>query len=201
MGLVPEFFVLLGIYVFLAMSLLSHFLDDDRPSLLQYLFQVAAAVGLGELLVSGRFVSLTGFWVSMVYLGFALSSVVGLNVYLGFRRRMNLASLFSGTVTLPILIISALFISSFLGSGGEASFSLSAILILAVPVLIAGLGIFVFLRELSGRIRKAPGGSVPSLAGPVSAPPWTPETGLTLHLPSLQGEEWEESTKKKESYD
>jgi len=48
MGLVPEFFVFLGIVIFLAMSLLSALLDRDLPSLLQYFFQIAAIVGFGE---------------------------------------------------------------------------------------------------------------------------------------------------------
>ena len=47
MGLVPEFFVFLGIVIFLAMSLLSALLDDDVPSRLQYFLQIAAIVGLG----------------------------------------------------------------------------------------------------------------------------------------------------------
>jgi len=82
MGLVPEFFVFLGIVIFLAMSLLSALIDDDVPSRLQYFLQIAAIVGLGELLMSQGLVNLTRFWASIVYLVSALSSVVGLNIYL-----------------------------------------------------------------------------------------------------------------------
>src|SRR5437773_9170121 len=122
MGLVPEFFVLLGIVIFISMSLLSAFLEDDLPSRFQYLFQIAAIVGLGELLIGQGFVELMRFWLSFVYLALALSSVVGLNAYLAVvRRRIDMASTFSGTITVPTLMISAVFISSFLGGGGELS--------------------------------------------------------------------------------
>src|SRR5436189_5972405 len=124
MGLVPEFFVLLGIVIFISMSLLSAFLEDDLPSGFQYWFRVAAIVGLGELLIGQGFVELMRFWLSFVYLALALSSVVGLNAYLAVvRRRMDIASTFSGTITVPTLMISAVFISSFLVGGGEVSIS------------------------------------------------------------------------------
>jgi hypothetical protein len=199
MALVPEFFVLLGIVIFLAMSLLSAFLDDDLPSRLQYIFQIVAIVGLGELLMSQGLVNLTRFWISIVYLASALSSLVGLNVYLWVpRRRMDIASTFSETVTVPILMISAVFIYSFLGNGGELSFSPAAILTIAVLILVTSLSVFGFLRELSRHATKVSGGPALLPTGPGSTPPWAQGRGLALPLPSLQGDEWEESTKKKE---
>ena len=199
MGLVPEFFVFLGIVIFLAMSLLSALLDDDVPSRLQYFFQIAAIVGLGELLMSQGLVNLTRFWASIVYLVSALSSVVGLNIYLWVpRRRMDMASTFSETVTVPILMISAVFIYSFIGDGGEVSFSPAAIVTLAVLVLVTSLSIFGFLRELSGHIGKAPGALMSLPRGEASTSLGTSGTGLVLP-PSLQGKEWEESPNKKEN--
>ena len=199
MGLVPEFFVFLGIVIFLAMSLLSALLDRDLPSRLQYFFQIAGIVGLGELLTSQGFVNLTRFWVGVVYLASALSSVVGLNVYLWVpRRRMDMASTFSETVTVPILMISAVFIYSFLGNDGEVSFSPAALVTLAVLVLVTSLSIFGFLRELSGHITKVPGAPFSSPTGEALTSLGTSGTGLVLP-PSLQGKEWEESPKKKET--
>ncbi len=192
MGLLPEFFMLLGIGIFLAMSLLSALLDEDTPSSLQYLFQGAAIVGLGLLFMSQGFINTgilgrnpsdpTRFWVSVVYLSSAVSNVVGLNVYLTVvRRKMALASAFSGTLTVPIFMISALFVSSFLGSGGEVSFTPATIMMLAVAALVIGLSMFGFLREASKHISNAPGGRGSSPTGPVSMSP-----------------EWEESPTKEE---
>jgi hypothetical protein len=200
LGLVPEFFVLLGIVIFLAMSVLSALLDEDLPSRFQYIFQIAAMVGLGELLMSQGFVSLTRFWVGMVYLASALSGVVGLNVYLWVPcRRMDIASTFSEMVTVPILMISSVFVYSFLGNGGEVSLSPIAIITLAVLVLVTSLSVFGFLGELSRHANKASGGPVLSPTGKPSTPPQIPGRGLVSPLPSSQADEWEEFTKKRES--
>jgi|SRR5438093_130247 len=199
MGLVPEFFVFLGIVIFLAMSLLSAYLDHDVPSRLQYFFQIAAIGGLGALLMSQGFITVTRTWVGIAYLASALSSVVGLNAYLWVpRRRMDMASTFSETVTVPILMISAVFIYSFIGNGGEVSFSPAAIVTLAVLVLVTSLSIFGFLRELSGHIGKAPGALISLPTGEASTSLGKSGTGLVLP-PSSQGKEWEESPKKKEN--
>ena len=199
MGLMPEFFVFLGIIIFLAMSLLSAYLDHDVPSRLQYFFQIAAIGGLGALLMSQGFITVTRTWVGIAYLASALSSVVGLNAYLWVpRRRMDMASTFSETVTVPILMISAVFIYSFIGNGGEVSFSPAAIVTLAVLVLVTSLSIFGFLRELSGHIGKAPGALISLPTGEASTSLGKSGTGLVLP-PSSQGKEWEESPKKKEN--
>jgi hypothetical protein len=193
MGLVPEFFMLLGIDIFAAMSLLSALLGEDIPRSVRWLFQGAAAVGLGQLLVSLVFINNhvlpqdptdpTRFWISVVYLAAAISNVIGLNVYLVVvRRKIALASIFSGTVTVPIFVISALFVSSFRGSGG-VSFTPASIVMLVVPAIVVGLSVFGFLREAFKHISNAPG---------------APGISLPLDLPSVQGEEWEESPAKEE---
>ena len=109
-----------------------------------------------------------------------------------------MASTFSETVTVPILMISAVFIYSFIGDGGEVSFSPAAIVTLAVLVLVTSLSIFGFLRELSGHIGKAPGALTSLPTGEASTSLGNSGTGLVLP-PSLQGKEWEESPKKKEN--
>src|SRR5881397_2346312 len=113
------------------MSLLIALFDFDMPSLFPYLFQGAAIIGLVQLFMSQSFINTgilsraatdgTRLSLSVVYLTVAVSTVVGLNVYLAVvRQKMALASVFSGALTMPIFMISALFVSSFLGSGGEA---------------------------------------------------------------------------------
>lgn len=198
MGLLPEFFLLLGIVVFLALSLLCALLDDDLPSRLPYLFQGGAIAGLGALLISQGFINsgIFGrsstdsgrFWISVVYLALAVSSVVGLNVYIAVaRRKMALASTFSGAVTVPTFMISAILISSFLGT-----------LILAGSALAISLSVFLFLRGTFNHTRKAPGGQGSSSTILASLPLEVPEISLQSHLPSINGqEEWEEPPMKK----
>ncbi len=195
MGLVPEFFMVLGVFIFLAMSFLSAVLDDDLPSILPYLFQGAAAVGLGLLVMNQTFINggilsrdptdPTRFSINVVYLALAVSIMASLNVYLAIvRRKMALSSILSGAMTLPTFTVSAILVSSFLGTGGEVSFSPATVLILAVSASLIGLSIFGFMRETHLHIRNSSGVQVPFSTGPVS-------------MPSMQGEdEWEESPKK-----
>ena len=203
MGLVPEFFIVLGIFIFLAMSFLSALLDDDLPSILQYLFQGAAAVGLGLLLINQAFINggilsrapgdPTRFWIGAVYLVSAVSIVAGLNVYLAIvRRKMALSSAFSGAVTVPTFMISAIVVSSFLGTGGEVSFSPATIFVLAVSAFVISLSVFGFLREARKQIRNSSGGLGLLPRGPVFMP-----VSIPVSVTPMQGDDdWEESRKK-----
>jgi hypothetical protein len=184
-------------------------LDRHLPSILQYLFQGAAGAGLGELLLNQEATSATRVWASIVYLAFALSSLVGVNIRLAIvRRGMNIASMFSQMMTVPVVMISALFLSSFLENGGDLVFSPASILTIAVSVLVADLSIFGLLREYSrhGSIRSGlvsfPTSATPVLTGSVGPAldlHRRPERDITLHPHSAEGEEWEESpTKEKE---
>jgi hypothetical protein len=131
MWLLPEFSVVLGTCAFSAMSLLSALLYKDISSTLHKLSQSAAVLGLSGLFISQG--SITGvfswdpaystlLWMSMVSLGAALASVVGLNVYLAaVKRRMMLASTLGGTITLPSASTSVLVIASSENTEGTVS--------------------------------------------------------------------------------
>ena len=197
---------MLGINVFLAASVITALLDRHLPSILQYLFQGAAGAGLVELLLSQEVTSATRVWACIVYLAFALSSLVGVNIRLAIvRRGMNIASTFSQMMTVPVVMISALFLSSFLGNGGDLVFSTASILTIAVSVLVADLSIFGLLREYSrhGSIRSGPV-SFPTSAAPASTGSVGPaldlhrrsEQNIALPQHSAQGEDWEESPSK-----
>jgi len=200
---------LLGINVFLAASVITALLDRHLPSILQYLFQGAAGAGLGELLLNQGATSATRVWASIVYLAFALSSLVAVNIRLAIvRRGMNIASMFSQMMTVPVVMISALFLSSFLGNGGDLVFSTASIVTIAVSVLVADLSIFGLLREYSkhGTIRSGlvsfPTSAAPVLTGSVESAldlDRRPEQNIAIHQHSAQEEDWEESpTKEKE---
>ena len=193
--MVPEFFTVLGIFVFLAMSIISALLDDDVPSILQYLLQGAAGAGLGLLLIDQAFVNAeilgrsltdpTRLLISVVYLASAISIAAGMNVYLAtVRRKMALSSILSGTVTVPTFMISAILVSSFLASGGGLSFSPATILILVVSALAMGLSMFEFLRETRMHTRNSSIMATLASAGPVSM------------LSKRTEDDWEESPKK-----
>ena len=197
MALAPEFFVLLGISIFLAVSVISALLDHHLPSILQYLFQGAAGAGLGELLLSQGLSSPTRVWAGIVYLAFALSSLVGVNIRLAIvRREMNIASIFSQMMTIPVVMISALFLSSFLENGGELVFSTASILTIGTAVLVANLSVFGLLREYSRQGTVRGGGLVSLPTSPSPASTGNVGPSFALHPLSGQEEDWEESPRK-----
>jgi len=198
MGLLPEFFTLLGIEIFAAMSLVSVLLDRDIPSSAQWLFQGAAGLGLGQLVVTEGFgtnsvIDASRFWISIFYLTLSVCSVAGLNVYLAaVRRKTAIASVFSGTITTPTVSVSILSVSSYL-NGVDVSFTLLTIAILVVPALLVGLCSYGILHKTFKRIGKSTG---PKLSpAVVSAPVETPKTYESLELTAILGE-WEEAQKK-----
>ncbi len=163
---------------------------------------------MGELLLNQEATSATRVWASIVYLAFALSSLVALNIRLAIvRREMNIASILSQMMTVPVVMISALFLSSFLENGGDLVFSPASIVTIAVSVLVADLSIFGLLREYSkhGSIRSGlvsfPTRSAPASTGSVGTTldsHLLSEQDIKLHH-SAEGDDWEESpTKEKE---
>jgi hypothetical protein len=216
MGLLPEFFLLLGIDIFLAMSVLAALFDDELPSRVQYLFQGAAILGLGQLFISRGFVDSgvfskdpadpARFWISVVYLSSAIFTVLGLNAYLGIvRRKMTLATTFAGTVTVPIMMVSAFFVTAFLSTSGNVTTTFGGISILIIAILFGAMSIVGFLKQAAKHIVPsqigASGPQLPpqpnmsiSISG-TEAPtlPSVPPGFLPLRLPTGQESVWEES--------
>ena len=211
--------MLLGIDIFLAMSLLTALLEDELPSPAQYLFQGAALLGLGQLFISRGFVDSgvftkdpadpTRFWISVIYLASAVSNVVGLNAYLALvRHKIALATTFSGTVTVPTIMTSAFFITAFVGTGGEVGINAASLSILGIAAVISGLSVFKFLRLAAKHTSSStattsehrfPGNpgirsqttGVSEKVASISL--GAPSISLPLRLPTRQNTEWEES--------
>jgi hypothetical protein len=198
MGLLPEFLTLLGIEIFAAMSLVSVLLNRDIPSSAQWLFQGAAGLGLGQLVVTEGFgtssvIDASRFWISIFYLTLSVCTVAGLNLYLAaVRKKTALASAFSGTITAPTVTVSVLFVSSYL-SGVDVIFAPLTIVILIVPALLAGLGAYALSHKASKRIGRSAGPDLTPASTP--APVEAPKTYEPLDLKAILGE-WEESQKK-----
>jgi len=148
--LLPEFFALLGIDVFLMLSLLSCLLDDRVPKAIPYIYQIAALVGYGHLLISKEFFVIFGeymrFWYCFLYLLVALANIVAVNVYLAVARgQWNLAKIWSGAVTFPTIVISMFFISNYTFVQ-EATLPLLTLQVgLVVSALVMGVSICLLL--------------------------------------------------------
>jgi hypothetical protein len=158
LGLVPEFFIVLGIAIFIATSLLSALLDEDLPWFLQYLFQGGAAVGLGLLLSSQGTIN-TGilaptssdslsFSIGIAYLSIAIFSMVGQNFYLMIVRDKTALSLaLMGIVTTPTIAVAAIFVSAYLTTNSELVLSPAIVVILTVAAVVMGLSLSPFVPD------------------------------------------------------
>ncbi|MCW4047507.1 MAG: hypothetical protein NWE99_08115 [Candidatus Bathyarchaeota archaeon] len=114
----PEFFLLLGIDLFLAMSLLTCLLDKHFPWHLPYLYQVASLAGFGQLIVAKEFMALFGdymrFWFSLLYLAIALANIAAVNVYLGIIKKMlAYAKVFMLAVSFPSFAVVSFFLANY----------------------------------------------------------------------------------------
>jgi hypothetical protein len=154
----PEFFALLGIDLFLAISLLTCLLDRHFPWQLPYIYQLAALAGFGQLLVSREFITFFGeymrFWYSLLYLIVALANIIAVNVYLGIMKKLlNHAKIFLLTVTFPSLTLAAFFVSNYaqiadhpLVMAPQLSWEATFIGIVAFDTVVLGVGTYVFFK-------------------------------------------------------
>jgi len=154
----PEFFALLGIDLFLAVSLLTCLLDRHFPWQLPYVYQLAALAGFGQLLVSKEFIALFGdytrFWYSLLYLVVALANIIAVNMYLGvIKKLLSYAKVFLFAVTFPALTLAAFFLSNYaqvavhpLVIVPQMSWEATFIGIVTFDTFVVGLGTYVFFK-------------------------------------------------------
>ncbi|MEM3457870.1 MAG: hypothetical protein QXN36_05440 [Candidatus Bathyarchaeia archaeon] len=154
----PEFFALLGIDLFLAVSLLTCLLDRHFPWHLPYLYQVAALAGFGQLIVSKEFMLSFGeymrFWYSLLYLVVALANIVAVNAYLGIvKKLLNYAKVFMFTVTLPSIVLATFFVTNYADIAvhplvmlPHMTWETTFIAIVAFDTLVVGLGTYIFFK-------------------------------------------------------
>lgn len=154
----PEFFLLLGIDLFLLISLLSCLLDKHFPWHLPYLYQVAALAGFGQLIVSKEFMALFGdymrFWFSFIYLIVALANILAINVYLGIiKKLLNYAKVFMFTVSFPSFAVVAFFLASYSSIAShpmtvlpQVSWEITFVGIVAFDAFVVGFGTYIFFK-------------------------------------------------------
>jgi len=154
----PEFFVLLGVDLFLAVSLLTCLLERHFPWQLPYLYQLAALAGFGQLLVSREFLTFFDqymrFWYSVIYMAVALANIVAVNVYLGIMKKLvSYAKVISLTVTTPAMFIAAFFVANYADGAAsplvimpQMSWEATFIAIVALDTMVVGLGAYVFFK-------------------------------------------------------
>jgi hypothetical protein len=154
----PEFFALLGIDFFLAISLLTCLLDRHFPWQLPYVYQLAALAGFGQLLVSKEFMTFFGdymrFWYSFLYMIVALANIIAVNVYLGvIKKLLNYAKVFMFVFTFPTLSLAVFFLSNYaevathpLVMSPQMPWEATFVGMVAFDTAVVGVGTYVFFK-------------------------------------------------------
>jgi len=158
--LLPEFFALLAVDLFLLLSLLSCLLDERLPKAIPYIYQIAALIGFGHLLVSKTFFTqfdeYMRFWYNFFYLLVALGNVIAVNLYLAVEKKLwTLAKAWSGAVTFPMIVISVFFLSNYSYLQG-AEFPMLILQIgFVLSVIVMGVSISIFLSpDILNKLRR-----------------------------------------------
>jgi len=158
--MLPEFFALLSVDIFLLLSLLTCLLDERFPKAVPYIYQIAALIGFGHLLVSREFLALFGeymrFWYNFFYMLVALANIVALNVYLAVEQKSwTLAKAWSGAVTFPILLIAVFFVSNYSYVQGLRFPTLILQIGLVISAVVMGVSVSVLLSpDLLNKLRR-----------------------------------------------
>jgi hypothetical protein len=148
--ILPELFALLSIDLFVLLSLLTCLLEDRFPKAIPYIYQVAALVGFGHLLISKSFLTTFGeymrFWYNVFYLAISLANVVAINIYFAVPKRMwTLAKAWASAVTFPTMFISVFFVYNYNYLKGASFPLLMTQLILVLSVATLGITVAVLL--------------------------------------------------------
>ncbi len=154
----PEFFLLLGIDLFLAVSLISVLLDEHLPAPLPYLYQAASLGGFGQLLIAKEFMTMFDgymrFWFSILYLAVALVNIIAVNAYLGIIKKLGKhAKAFLLTVTFPSFAVATFFLATYANYAAHpmtimpyVSWEVTFIGIVALDTFVVGFGTYLFFK-------------------------------------------------------
>lgn len=158
--ILPEFFALLSIDVFLLLSLLTWLLEERFPKAMPYIYQIAALIGFGHLLVSREFFTVFGedmrFWYNFFYLLVALGNIIAINLYLAVEKKLwALAKVWSGVVTFPMIVVSVFFVSNYSYFQSAEFPTLILQLGLVISATVTGASISILLSpDLLNKFRK-----------------------------------------------
>jgi hypothetical protein len=150
----PELFALTGVFLFLALSLLTYFGEDRFPRKLPYIYQVAASFGLLFLIVS-RFIlpeleEPTRIWYCYGYLVAALANTVGANIYLTVpKRQYRISRMWSAAVTFPSILINTYFVVQYSLTQTSSVPTIAQITVMAFCVATATCAGILVLQRIS----------------------------------------------------
>lgn len=152
-----ELFILMGINVFVALSLLTSIFDGPFPEAAPYIFQIAALSGFGQIWINYTFFFSfieARFWSSALYLTVTVATVIAVNLYIVIKKRLlSIAGIFLGVFTLPTNFASYFFVSSYV-NGHVIPIPLLPVvpvetlyIVLSACIIVLGLSILVYYES------------------------------------------------------
>lgn len=153
--ILPEFFLFLGVDLFVALALLTCVMEHFSR-LVSYLYEAAAVFGYVNMFMSREFMATFGeymrFSYSFLYLALGLANVVGINVYLIVSKKAwGTAKVFASCVTFPTVLISAFFFSLYCT---DTSYILTAALMSSAMILGIGIAFLVVPEKIRERLER-----------------------------------------------
>lgn len=153
--LLPEFFLFLGIDLFVALALLTCVMEHFNR-LISYLYEAAAVFGYVNMFMSREFIASFGeymrFSYSFLYLALALANILGINIYLLVSKKSwGMAKVFASCVTFPTVLISTFFFSLYCK---DATYVLTAALMSSAMVLGVGIAFLVIPEKIKEKLER-----------------------------------------------
>jgi len=130
------------------LSLLTCLLEDRLPKAVSYVYQIAALVGFGHLIIGRDFLAIFGdymrFWYCFFYLIVALANIIAVGIYLAvLKRQWTLARVWSSAIAFPATMFSLFFVYEY-GLMQGAVFHLALQISLLVSAVLMGISICAF---------------------------------------------------------
>jgi hypothetical protein len=117
----PQFFILLGIDIFLGTSIATVAFDEHFPTGLPYMLDFGALVGFIQLVLGPRY--LVGspteiqFYYCMTFATIAILAALGCNLYVTFiRGRRAIGGILAVGMTTPSILVSLSFVSAYVNN-------------------------------------------------------------------------------------
>lgn len=115
----PQFFILLGIDIFLGGSILTVLFDEYFPTALPYVLEISALFGFIQLVLVPRYItgypSELQFYYSIAYAVAAVLSILASNVYITFLKgKTMIGGVFAIVASVPCVLIVAFFSSAYI---------------------------------------------------------------------------------------
>ena len=153
--LLPEFFLFLGVDLFVALALITCVMEYFNR-IVSYLYEAAAIFGYVNMFMSREFIASFGeymrFSYSFLYLALALANVIGINSYLLVSRKSwGTTKVFASCVTFPTILISAFFLSLYCK---DTSHILTAALTSSALVLGIGIAFLVVPEKIKEKLER-----------------------------------------------